>query len=48
MLLAISDDIPALFKAVWRGDPTNGSENVWVKREDSRSYVRSAVSPIRA
>jgi hypothetical protein len=48
LLLAISDDIPALFKAVWRGDPKNGSETVWGKREGRRSYVRTAVSPIRA
>ena len=47
-LLATFDDIPALFKAVWHGDPINGSETVWVKIEGSRSYVRTAVSPIRA
>jgi hypothetical protein len=36
------------FKEVWHGDPINGYKTVWVKREGSRSYVRTAVSPIRA
>ena len=48
MLLAAFDNIPTLFKAVWRGDPINGSETVRVKREGRRSYGRTPVSPIRA
>ena len=36
------------FKEVWHGDPINGYKTVWVEREGSRSYVRTAVSPIRA